>query len=108
MEILDFVRMSLLAVVATEGGVEYLASPFFDKIAKLTPYKWLLMYASAAVGVGLAFHYKMDFIALAGQLPYSPVGVVATGVFLGRGASYIHSIFSLLRNWAASFVSNGK
>jgi hypothetical protein len=102
-----FVPLTLLAFVATEGVVEYLLGTLFDKIEKIKPYSWTLMYASAAAGVGLAFFYKLDAMALVG-LPASPVGLFVTGIFVGRGANFISDVFSLVgakiseaRSWAS-------
>jgi hypothetical membrane protein len=56
-----FVPLMFLAFVATEGVVEYLLGTLFDKIAKIKPYSWALMYVSAGVGIFLAFFYNYNF-----------------------------------------------
>ena len=47
------------------------AGTLFDKVAKLSPFKWALMYASLAVGVFLAYYYKLDVVNVGLGLPYS-------------------------------------
>ena len=88
-----------LAFMVTEGIVEFFVGKPFEKIPKLTPYQWTLMYVSAAFGVGLAIYYKLDLIALLSSylkmdpvILSGPVGQVLTGLSIGRGASFIHQI----------------
>lgn len=94
-----FATLMFLAFVATEGVVEYLAGRLFEKIEKLKPYDWLLMYLSAAVGIALAFWYRLDILALWLGEVYSPVGVVITGVLVGRGANTINTVAKLIVGW---------
>ena len=89
---MDLLVLMLLAFVVTEGTVEYLLGTAFDKVEALKQYKWLLMYASAGLGVFIAFYYKVDLLAYAG-LPEGPVGYAFTGVLLGRGANFINDLW---------------
>jgi hypothetical protein len=78
-----------------ESFVEYVFGTPMDKIPKLTPYKWLLMYLALAAGVGLAFYYRLDMISLLpGEYPITPVGIILSGLILGRGAVFTHQFVS--------------
>ena len=86
-----------LLAFLTESLTEYIFGTLFEKVSALTPYKWALMYVSAAVGVGVAFYYQLDLInLLAGVLGEniapSPVGFTLTGLGIGRGANYLHQV----------------
>ena len=86
-----------LLAFLTESLTEYVFGTPFDKYEKLKPHKWLLMYVSAAVGVGLAFFYRLDIVSLLGdvlaeQLAPSWVGFVLTGLGIGRGANWLHQV----------------
>lgn len=82
-----------------ESTTEYLFGTLFDKVSKLHEYKWLLMYLAGGVGVFVSFHYQLDLIAFlqqimgVGVMP-SPVGIVFTGLTIGRGANYVHQFVS--------------
>lgn len=92
--------LKILAVIfgaafLVETLVEYVIGTPMEKIEKLKPYKWLIMYAAAVVGVVCAFVYKFDLIYLIGQFVGAPVaqtqfGIILTGAALGRGANYLH------------------
>ena len=83
-----------------ESMVEYTFGTWFEKSDKLKPHKWKLMYIALAVGVGLALYYKLDLIALIPQAIGSNaqastvVGMVLTGLGIGRGAEYLHKFVS--------------
>lgn len=88
----------------TETLVEYIFGSPMDKIEKLKQYKWMLMYISAGVGIGLALFYQLDLIAVISH--FTPVqtvvaldnptvvGEVLTGLVLGRGANYLSDFLS--------------
>lgn len=88
-----------LAFIVTEGTVEYLLGTAFDKIERLKPYKWLLMYASAGLGIFIAAYYSIDMIyLLASELgipgvSVGPVGIAATGILMGRGANFVNDLW---------------
>lgn len=84
--------------MATEGSVEYILGTLFDKVIKLTPYKWALMYVSLGLGVFLAFHYNLDIPCILLGLPASPVGVIGTGIILGRGANFVNDVWDKFLN----------
>ena len=86
-----------LLAFLTESMTEYIFGVLFEKVQKLTPYRWALMYVSAALGVGLAFYYALDLVSLlAGVLGESiapsPLGFILTGLAIGRGANYLHQV----------------
>jgi len=88
--------MLLLAVVV-EGLVEYFAGKPFDNIAALTPFKWTLPYIAAVVGVAGAFNYQLDLFSTLGDflgraVPVSALGIVLTGLAVGRGSNYLHDV----------------
>jgi hypothetical protein len=77
-----------------ESLTEYLFGTLADKVTALTPYRWTLMYISAAVGVGLAFHYQFDVISLILSSTITWVGILLTGLVIGRGANFVHQFVS--------------
>jgi hypothetical protein len=78
----------------TEAFVEYFIGQVMDKFPKLSPFKWLLMYISAVVGVGLSIFYKLDLISLIIQQDITIVGMVLTGMAIGRGSNFLHQFVS--------------
>lgn len=52
-------------------------------------------YSAALVGVGLCFLYQVDIPGLFGlEAVWVPGTYLATGLFIGRGANYVHDFFS--------------
>ena len=93
------VTLALILATLVEGGIEYIFGTVFDKIPVLKDYRWLLMYVGLLAGVALSFYYAIDLIALAANLAgatqtTTPVGVVLTGLVIGRGANYLHDFVS--------------
>ena len=90
---------SLLIVFALtfvcESFIEYVFGTLFNKIPKIAPYKWTLMYLAMAAGVGLAFYYKIDIISM---LPpgsaVTTLGIVLSGLIMGRGSNFLHQLVS--------------
>jgi len=89
------VLMALALAAMAEGTTEYLLGPWFE----LLKAKWKeaeqvapMKYVSAAVGVGFAFAYQLDLLATAFEIVSKPpwVGVLLTGILLGRGANFVH------------------
>jgi hypothetical protein len=85
-----------------ETLVEAIFGPVFDKVVKLAPYKWLLMYIAIAVGLVGAFIYQFDLIYLLGRFvhPEEPpivqqttFGIILTGLAIGKGSNYLHDLF---------------
>ncbi len=80
--------------------MEYLFGAVADHVPALEPYKWTLMYISAAVGVAGAFIYRFDLLSLLGQfvgadVNVTPFGITLTGLAIGRGANYLHQIIDM-------------
>lgn len=99
--ILSVAGIIFLLAFLVESFVEYFFGILTQKIAKLAPFSWLLIYLSAGVGVGLAFWYQFDFISLSGDflgetIAVSPVGMILTGLMIGRGSNYVHDIFKMV------------
>lgn len=90
---LQIMLLALALAFLTESMVEYLFGQAVDHLA-LEKWRWALMYVSALVGVGLAFYYHLDLLALIGQLEASPVGYLLSGLIIGRGANYLHDFVS--------------
>ena len=79
--------------------MEYFAGTPMDKIPKFKPYKWLLMYVAIAVSIPVSFYYQFDLIALLGGflgkvMPVSWVGIVLSGLAIGRGSNFLHQFVS--------------
>ena len=96
---LAILRVILLLAFLVETLVEYFFSPLFDKIPKLAPFKWLLMYVAMVVGIAGAFVYSFDLLSLLGQLlgvsiQQTAYGLVITGMAIGRGSNYLHDILT--------------
>lgn len=99
---LQSLAVSFALAFLTESLVEYLFGTPMDKLPKLCPYRWLLMYISVGVGVGLALFYQLDLIAIIAQASgvaldltaSTPVGMVLTGLGIGRGANYLSQFVS--------------
>ena len=99
MTVLAILAVIFLLAFLTESLVEYLFGALMDHIPAITPYKWLLMYVAAGVGVAGAFIYQFDLLHLLGDFVEAPVpvhwfGMLLTGFAIGRGASYLHDLVS--------------
>ncbi len=100
------VAVLALAFLA-ESLTEYLFSGPLDSLRLPSG---LLRYIAVAVGVLLAWAYDLDITRdLLELTPRPPVlGVVLTGVILGRGASYVHDFYgSYLRPTRPAEGSSG-
>jgi len=87
---LKILALAFALAFLSESLVEYLLGTPMDKIPKLAPWKWTLMYASGLMGTGLAFWYSLDLISvIAGKEP-TWVGILLTGIMIGRGANWLH------------------
>jgi hypothetical protein len=97
MNVFSVLAVIFLMAFLVESMVEYLFGTPFDKIPALQPYKWLLMYVAAIVGVAGAFIYRIDILYLLGgfvgaAFDVTFFGMVMTGLSIGRGANYLHDI----------------
>lgn len=96
---LAILAIILIVAFMVETIVEFTFAPFFDKIPTLTPFKWIQMYIALAVGVVAAVVYKFDVIFLLGlyfkqPIPVTMVGVILTGLAVGKGSNYLHDLIS--------------
>src|SRR5574343_895877 len=101
MSTLGILAVILALAFLVETLVEAVFGPLFDKIPALTPHKWALMYIALAVGVGGAFIYQFDLLAILSKfvempepLKVGPFGMVITGLAIGKGSNYIHQFIS--------------
>ena len=90
----QLLALSFALAFLTESFVEYFIGQWFDKIPKLIPWKWCLLYVSAIVGVLLSIFYKLDLISLIIGNPITTVGMVLTGLAIGRGSNFLHQFVS--------------
>ena len=96
--VLVFAVMIFLAYLI-ETLVEALLGPIFEKVPKLEPWKWCLMYIAIAAGVYAAFLYKFDVVYMLASfigvenLQITVFGIVITGLGVGKGSNYLHDIF---------------
>jgi hypothetical protein len=98
--VLVFLVMTAFAFLV-ETLVEFALGMLFDKIPKITPYKWVLAYAAIAVGILGAFVYKFDVIFmlfsylgveswLGEPIRITIIGLIITGIAIGKGSNYLH------------------
>lgn len=97
MDALKLLGVIFFLAFLVESLVEFFLGQTFDKVPALTPYKWALMYAAAAVGIVGAFVYKFDLLAIMGlyigvTLQVTTLGMILTGLAIGRGSNFLHDI----------------
>ena len=91
-----FAVLMFFGFMATEGFVEYFLGTLFERITKLTPFAWLLMYVSLAGGLFLSYAFQLDAVFLvfgitSATMPW--LGVFLTGVVIGRGANFVADVW---------------
>ena len=87
---IQVIAASLALAFLAESMVEYLFGSLVDHVPALDKFRWTLMYVSAGVGVGLAFFYELDIIRLITAEDITPVGMILSGLMIGRGANFVH------------------
>ena len=97
MTVLAILAVIFLLAFLTESMVEYFFGEIANHFPALTPYKWLLMYVAAIVGVIGAYIYSFDLLHLVGEfvgtsIPVHWFGILLTGLAIGRGAGYLHDL----------------
>lgn len=103
MLVLAWLALIFLLAFVTESMTEYIFGQAANHIPKLEPLKWLLVYVPLVPGIGLAFFYKIDLVWLLAQalndqlgislpIQLSWVGMVITGLSIGRGSNYVHDL----------------
>ena len=76
--------------------MEYFLGTLFERVEKLKPFAWLLMYVSLFAGLGLAFAFELDAVAKVFGItsPTMPwLGTGLTGVVIGRGANFVADVW---------------
>ena len=94
METAKIVTLALALAFMAESSVEYVLGTPFKKFPKLQELSWLLMYVSLGVGIGLAFLYSLDLLALITGETATVQGITLSGLAIGRGAQYLHDFVS--------------
>jgi len=84
--------LALAAIV--EGFVEYFFGQAIDHLSGGDKWRWALIYVAAIAGVGLAFYYKLDLMALISEQESTGVGYFLSGLIIGRGANFLHDFVS--------------
>ena len=90
----QILAVSLVLAFLTESMVEYIFGTAADRVPKLKPLRWMLIYVAMVVGIGLSLFYQLDLIALISKQEPTVVGYIMTGLVVGRGANYLHGIVS--------------
>lgn len=98
-EIFGTLTVILALSFVVETLVEALFGRLADHVPALGPYKWALIYLAVVAGIGGAWVYRFDLLALLGQFTGAPVGstpygITLTGISIGMGAAYIHQFIS--------------
>lgn len=93
-ESLRLLAFGLALAFLAESMVEYVFGQVVDHIPALSQFRWALMYVALAAGVGLAFYYQVDVLALIQDEPSTPVGFAMSGLVIGRGANFFHDFIS--------------
>jgi hypothetical protein len=87
---LAFLGLALIV----ESFAEYVFGMPFDKVRRLRRYRWTLRYFAMALGVLVAAGYGLDFMPpLLGVTP-QPVGILLTGLMIGRGSNFAHEVLA--------------
>lgn len=101
----SFALLMFLGWVATEGAVEYLLGLAFDFFGVENKYKAFFQpLASAGIGIGVAYAYDIDILCLWLGQPKMLLGIIITGIIVGRGANTIHQVAQLLGGWIKSQI----
>jgi len=100
MSILLILAVVLFIAFLVETLVEFLLAPLFEKVPKLTPFKWVTMYVAIAVAMFAAFLYRLDLVFMLAQflgvaeIPQTTYGIVITGIAIGKGSNYLHDLIT--------------
>jgi hypothetical protein len=101
--------MTLIAALTLAVIIEVLIEALKPLLAPLAtpldPHIALYLYIAAAIGLAMSFMFQVDLVAslleAATGAHYAPtvLGIVLTGLFIGRGSNVIHD---LIRRFAPS------
>jgi hypothetical protein len=92
LDLAKFLGLALFLAFLTESFTEYIFGKLCDLVKPLEPVKPYIFYVALVVGIGLAFWYKIDLIAWFMSGPVTPVGIILSGLSIGRGANFMHDI----------------
>jgi hypothetical protein len=105
------VVFAILAIILflsflVEALTEYVFGQVAEHVKVLQPYQWTLTYIALAVGVLAAFWYRFDLVYLLArfleqyapgvlvEIPQTNLGIILTGLAIGRGANFIHDLIT--------------
>lgn len=95
------ITVALMLAFLAESLVEYLFGTPMDHMPKLKPYKWILMYIAAAVGIFFTLYWEIDLVAVIANAVAQITGIeftwnatlvgqILSGLIIGRGSNYLH------------------
>jgi hypothetical protein len=98
MEITQVIALCFALAFTAEGTVEYLFGIIQEEYEALIRFAWVSKYLALIVGIGLAFAYNTDLISYITESEPTTVGVVVTGVAIGRGSNFLNQFVSTYLN----------
>jgi ABC-type multidrug transport system fused ATPase/permease subunit len=93
-EELKLLVLALALAFLAESMTEYVFGQAVDHFDVLEKFRWSLIYVALAAGIGLAFAYQVDLLALIGGKMESQLGYAMSGLVIGRGANFVHDFIS--------------
>lgn len=105
MDVIAILAVVMLLAFLVESFTEYVFGQIFEHIPRFKPYAWTLMYIAMLIGIIGAFVYRIDLIHLLSKfltsespvnliIPIHPMGMILTGLAIGRGSNFIHDLIS--------------
>jgi hypothetical protein len=108
MEISIPALFSIIFILAfmVETLTEATVGTIFDKVPRLVPFKWTIMYIAMIVGVVGSFVYNLDIMYFLGiylkqNIAVTIFGKTITGLAIGRGSNFIHDLVVKFLNSSA-------
>ena len=93
MDPLSQLTLILFLAFIAEGMTEYFARPILAALGSINSSPMWLRYVAMLVGIGLSVAYRADLLLIIGfQAIHPMVGVVLTGILIGRGSNYMHDL----------------
>ena len=99
-EVVGLFLLIMFVAFIIEAMVEYFVGEIFNRFKVLADYKWTLKYAALAVGLLAAFNWRFDMVYILASyvkqldIEMTVLGTVLTGSAIGRGANFIHDLWS--------------
>ena len=94
MENVKILALAFALAFVVESMVEYIFGRIIQQFPKLEGLRFFLPYLALAAGVGVAFFYRIDLFALILEDVPSWLGVLLSGLGIGRGAEWLHGFVS--------------